>query len=150
MKIAKIALAVRQFVSYPSGIAFDTARQEPGMLREIKDVVQKPGELRRRWYSSSSMDLFVWINDDNEVVSYQFTYHKPHAEKALTWKEEEGFLHLGVDDGSRPGKHPGSPLLKKNGKFNPAKIVSLLKNKSGELEPSIKDFIVSGIENHFK
>ena len=56
------------------------------MLREIKEVSQKSGEPDRRWYSSAGMDLFVWTNQDEEVVSYQLTYDKPHNEKALTWK----------------------------------------------------------------
>jgi len=120
------------------------------MLREIKEVSQKPGEPHRRWYSGLNMDLFVWFDDSNRVVSYQLTYDKPHDEKALTWKENEGLLHLGVDDGFRPGKHPGSPLLYRDGNINASKVVSMLNKNSGDLESSIKDFIISGIEEHFK
>jgi hypothetical protein len=55
-----------------------------------------------------------------------------------------------VDDGARPGKHPASPLLVEDGVFKPSKIVSMLKENSSELEPSIENFIVSGIEEYFK
>ena len=120
------------------------------MLREITETSQKRGDLKRRWFTGSNMDLFVWLNEDDEIVSYQLTYNKPHAEKALTWSEEKGFSHLGVDDGARPGKHPGSPLLVKDGVMKPSKLISMLKINSGELDPSIKSFIVSGIEEHFK
>lgn len=120
------------------------------MLREIKETSQKIGAPKRRWFVDSSMDLFVWINDDDEVVSFQLTYDKPHAEKAITWSEEKGITHLGVDDGKRPGKHPGSPLLVKDGVIKPLKIVSMLSKNSGDLDPSIKNFIVSGIKGHFK
>ena len=96
------------------------------------------------------MDLFVWFNNDDEVVSYHLTYNKPHDEKALTWSEEKGFSHLGIDDGTRPGKHPGSPLLVKDGAIKPTEIISMLKKDAGELEPSIEKIIVTGIEEHFK
>ena len=120
------------------------------MLREIKKVSQKRDEPRRRWFTSQDIDLFVWLNNHDEVVSYHLTYNRPHDEKALVWSKEKGFTHLGVDDGSRPGKHPGSPLLVQDGVINPIKIVSMIKKNSGELGPSIEDFIISGIEKHFK
>ena len=119
------------------------------MLREIKEASQKRGEPKKRWFSSTNMDLFVWFNDDDEIVSYHLTYNKPKDEKALTWSEEHGFSQLGVDDGARPGKHPASPLLVEGGVFNPLKIISLLKENSGELEASIENFIISGIEENF-
>jgi len=120
------------------------------MLREIKGTVQKRGEPKKRWFTNSNIDLFIWLNEDDEIVSYQLTYSKPNDEKALTWSEEHGFSHLRVDDGARPSKHPASPLLVEDGVFNPSKIKSMLKENSGELEPSIESFIVSGIEEHFK
>ncbi len=48
------------------------------MLREIEETSQKRGEPKRRWFSGSEMDLFVWLNEDDEIVSYQLTYDKPH------------------------------------------------------------------------
>ena len=84
------------------------------MFREISGVKQIPGELCRRWVFCESMDLFVWTNDSDEIVSYQLSYNKPHPEKALSWSLEKGFTHDDVDDGSRPGHNPAStihPLL---------------------------------------
>lgn len=119
------------------------------MFREILDTIQKRDEPRRRWFSSLSMDLFVWLDDDDEITRYQLTYNKPHDEKALVWDREKGFAHLGVDDGVRPGKHPGSPLLIKDGIFIPSKVVAMIRNDEGDLAPWIKNFIVAGIEAHF-
>ena len=118
------------------------------MLREIKETTQKPGEPRKRWFSSLSMDVFVWLDDADDIVSYQLTYDKPHDEKALIWSREKGFTHLGVDDGTRPGKYPGSPLFVEDGVFVPGKIVSMLKNDKGDLEPRIKNFILGSIGEH--
>jgi len=61
------------------------------MLREIQEVSQNSGEPDRRWFSSTSMDLLVWVNQDEEIVSYQPTYDKPHTEKALTRKKVKVF-----------------------------------------------------------
>ena len=119
------------------------------MLREIKGTNQKRGEPRKRWFTDSSMDLFVWFDDDGEIISYHLTYDKSSEEKALTWSDEQGFLHFSVDDGARPGKHPASPLLVNDGVFKPTKVIAMLKENSDVLESSIMDFVVSGIEEHF-
>jgi hypothetical protein len=120
------------------------------MLREITKVSQKRDEPRKRWFSSHSMDLFIWFDGDDRIVSFQFTYDKPHDEKALTWSREEGLAHMGVDDGSRSGKHPGSPLFVLDGAVSPGKIISMLLENAGELDPSIENFIVSCIEECYK
>ncbi|MCP4471452.1 MAG: hypothetical protein GY815_12365 [Gammaproteobacteria bacterium] len=104
----------------------------------------------KRWFTSLSMDVFIWFNDADEIISYQFTYNKPHDEKALVWSKEKGFSHLDVDDGANPGKHPGSPLFVADGIVSPTKLIFMLKEDEGDLEPRIKNFIVSGIEEHFK
>lgn len=120
------------------------------MFREVSQTSQKHDEPIKRWFASLKMDLFVWINGNEEIVSYHLTYNKPHDEKALTWDKESGFSHLGVDDGARPGKYPCSPLLVADGVFNPSRIISMLSKDKGDVTPWIKDFIVSGIEGNFK
>ncbi len=119
------------------------------MFREIKGTKQRSGEPTKRWFSSLNMDLFIWFDDDDEIVSYQLTYNKPHDEKALTWSKDKGYVHLGVDDGSNPGKHPGTPLLVKDGVVSPSSIIKLIRNDQGDLKPWIKNFIVEGIEKYF-
>ena len=47
--------------------------------------------------------------------------------KHWTWSKDRGFTHLGVDDGARSGKHPGSPLLVKDGVFKPENLLKMLK-----------------------
>ncbi|MCP4334591.1 MAG: hypothetical protein GY785_18205 [Gammaproteobacteria bacterium] len=115
------------------------------MLREIKSTSQKQNEPDKRWFSSPGMDLFIWFDDEGDIVSYQLTYDKPHNEKAIIWNQKSGFEHLSVDDGTRSGRHPGSPLLVPAGIVDSARLVSMLENNSAELDPAIKNFIVSGI-----
>ena len=120
------------------------------MLREIIPVSQKSGEPKRRWFCCEIMDLFIWLNDQDEVVSYQLSYDKPHAEKALTWQQGQGFAHVSVDDGSRPGKYPASPLLSPEANFNAKKLLSLFKSNAGDMDSTIATFIVSSIENYYQ
>ena len=119
------------------------------MLREIKKTSQKPDEPRKRWFSGPEMDLFIWFDPADEILSYQLSYNKLHGERVLTWKRGHGFDHLGVDEGARPGKHPASPLLVKDGALVPSTVVSLLERDASELDPEIRHFIISGIQASF-
>ena len=119
------------------------------MFREISGVKQFPGEPFRRWFSCESMDLFVWTDESGEVVSYQLSYDKPYPEKALTWRVGRGFLHDDVDDGSRPGRHPASPILLADGEFDAKRVLAVFQANADQLENDLQAFIVSGISRHF-
>ena len=87
------------------------------MLYEITKVRQNPGEPRRRWFTDDAMDLFVWCADDG-YTGFQLSFGKPADEHAITWRRGEDLQHTRVDDGSRPGQYPGSPLLVADGEFD--------------------------------
>jgi|SRR5688572_30659077 len=95
------------------------------MLREIPMARQVPGEPKRRWFTSSNIDLFVWVTDDDSAAGFQLCYDKQHREHALTWTEATGFSHLAVDGGeSRPARYKGAPLLVANGAFDAQRILA--------------------------
>lgn len=109
------------------------------MLREISSTRQNPDEPRKRWFSSTSMDLVAWFDDDDVIVAFQLCYDKSDAERALVWSRRDARLaHLVVDDGeSRAGKHKASPLLI-SGKHLPLQRVrEKLLLESSELPPVI-------------
>jgi hypothetical protein len=95
------------------------------------------------------MDLFVWTNDADEIVSYQLSYDKPYPEKALTWRVGGGFSHDDVDDGSRPGRHPASPILLVDGEIDAKRVLALFQANAHALENDLQQFIVSGISRFF-
>lgn len=82
------------------------------MLKEVARTKQHPGEPPRRWFTSESLDLVVWLNTDGSLAAFQFCHDKPRAEKALSWSAQQGLSAMYVDDGSHllPG-HKGTPLL---------------------------------------
>lgn len=111
------------------------------MLREIKAIRQIPGEARRRWFQDESMDLFVWLDPNGSIVGFQLTYDKPHAEKALTWRDGDGYVHTRVDDGARPGQYPGTPLLVPDGVCDAARMRQIFEERAVEMDPAVKAFV---------
>ena len=108
-----------------------------------------PGEPRRRWFNDEAMDLYVWLDDDG-YIGFQLTYGKPRAEKALTWKLGDQFTHTGVDDGSRPGRHPGSPILVADGVIDVDSVLHEFRERAKDIDVGIAQFVISIIEARYK
>lgn len=111
------------------------------MLREIPNVRQIPGEPARRWFADERMDLYVWLGDAGAIIGFQLAYDKPHAEKAITWKRESGYLHTGVDDGARPSRHPGTPILVADGRFDANRVLREFRDRAVEIDTSVEEFV---------
>ena len=85
------------------------------MLREIRHVSQRRGELRRRWFSDDHFDLYIW-EDDGEIAGFQLCYAKEAYQRALTWMEGGTPYHTGVDEGSdRNPTRMHAPILVADG-----------------------------------
>lgn len=109
------------------------------MLREIGATRQSPDEPRKRWFSSASMDLVAWFDDDEVLVAFQLCYDKPHSERAVIWRRSGTRLeHLVVDDGeSTPGKHKASPILTTGQRLSLQRVREKLLLEASELPPVI-------------
>src|SRR6218665_2484573 len=82
------------------------------MLTEVKRTYQRPHEAARRWFTSETMDLMLWLDGDGRLLAFQFSHGKPQQEQALSWSRQHGLSAQKVDDGSSEGlRHKGSPLL---------------------------------------
>lgn len=118
------------------------------MLREITAVRQIPGEARRRWFQDEEMDLFVWLGERSQIVGFQLAYDKPNAEKAITWRAATGFRHARVDDGARPGHHPGSPLLVSAGAFDAPAVLGRFREAAAAIDPEIMQFVAARLAEY--
>lgn len=109
------------------------------MLREISATRQNPDEPRKRWFSSASMDLVTWFDDDEVLVAFQLCYDKSHSERAVIWRRSGTRLeHLAVDDGeSTPGKHKASPILTAGQRLSLQRVQEKLLLEASELQPVI-------------
>jgi hypothetical protein len=120
------------------------------MLKEITRVRQVKGELRRRWFTSSTMDLVVWFDNAGLPVGLQYCYDKGGAERALTWNLDSGFSHMAVDDGEGDAgmQYKATPILMADGNFDAVRNVDLFLKNSKHLPAEILDFVSEKIKEY--
>ena len=116
------------------------------MLREVIDARQVPGEARRRWFTSPSIDLFVWTDDQGAATGFQLCYDKQDREHALTWTAAGGFNHMTVDGGeSRPARYKGSPILVADGVINTQRVLEQFLGESASVPAEFVRFVEAKI-----
>lgn len=117
------------------------------MMKEIHNVRQIPGETKRRWFTSSDMDLIVWTNETNIPSGFQLCYDKGAHERALTWSQQYGFSHMAVDDGEQSMDigYKATPVLTSCGAADMRMIHHLFLKHAGTLPADIVKFV----ENKF-
>lgn len=81
------------------------------MLREIRNVQQRPGEPCRRWFHGSTQDLYVWTEDDGRIVAFEFCYPDGKDERAVLWKRDQGVAYFSVDRGESSALANRTPIL---------------------------------------
>lgn len=117
------------------------------MLNEIKHVRQLKHEAKRRWFTSSEMDLMLWFNG-RELIAWQFCYDKCQEEKGLSWKKDIGYRHFIVDDGEHGGalSHKSTPILSNAENVDQARILHLFESNSLRLPTDIRIKICTQIK----
>lgn len=117
-------------------------------LKEILPTRQVKGEEKRKWFSSVTMDLIVWLNEADEITGFQICYEKESEEKAFTWTGRKGVSHMLVDDGEGKGElgRKASPILAANAACDAPAIASLFKSEAENLPDDLQKFILSRIK----
>ena len=117
------------------------------MLAEILKVKQTPNEPRRRWFATTSLDLFLWYDDDENIIQFQICYDKGPKEKALTWHHQNGISHHSVDDGeNRTFRMKSTPIMLNNSEFDTEKIAARFEELAGNVEHKTVQFVLSHIQ----
>jgi len=81
------------------------------MLAEISHLRQSNRSLKKRWFTSLDMDLFVWYRN-NTPVKFQLSYDKNDNEHAISWDCHRDFNHYCVDTGEYDvSEYKKTPLL---------------------------------------
>jgi hypothetical protein len=108
------------------------------MFREVFDLPQIPGERRRRWFRSRSLDLIVWYEPPASPHGFQLCYNVGGDEKALNWRAPASFSHTGIDGGeSRPFRHKGAPILVRDGHFDAEAVSAVFRSEGTGLPADI-------------
>jgi len=116
------------------------------MLTEVTNVRQPEGEPRRRWFSSSTLDLFLWYDEKDNVIQFQICYDRGRDERALTWHHERGLTHHDVDDGeNRTFRMKGTPILVRGSDFDTGRIIREFEQQADNVEYRTVQFILSRI-----
>ena len=116
------------------------------MLVEYKNVRQEPGPGLRRWFEGNLFELVVWYGADRTVEGFQILYRRNLAERALTWREGEGFAHSRVDNGTESPLKNLTPILLPNGSVPWPEVLREFDESSGSLEPELRAFVRQRLE----
>jgi hypothetical protein len=117
------------------------------VLVEYQNVRQVPGSGRRRWFEGEHSELVVWYRPDAQTVEgFQILYRLQGHERALTWREGEGFDHSQVDSGSASPFKNLTPILLPNGAIPWAQVRADFATDSAALEPELRDFVRQRLE----
>lgn len=117
------------------------------MLVEYKNVRQEPGSGPRRWFESPRGELVVWYRPDAKTIEgFQILYRLKGGERALTWREGEGFNHARVDDGEPSPLKNLTPILLPNGSIPWPQVRAEFAADGGALEPALRDFVRQRLE----
>ena len=120
-------------------------------MREInkKFVKQVDGEANRRWFEDNFFDLMIWEEKNGKIIAFQLSYDKHLNQHAITWNEENGYIHNKVDDGeNRDGKYKASPVMLLDGVFDFKTIAEKFKKSSKGIETKISTFVYDKISKY--
>lgn len=105
-------------------------------LREIASVKQTSA-LRRRWWNSDDMDLYVWQDAQGKVCSFELCYGKPRDERSLRWHAEHGFSHARIDDGEAHAFDHRTPIAVPDGQYALDLIAARFEAAGAGIEPAV-------------
>ena len=119
------------------------------MLKEVTNVRQIEGEPFRRWFSDPQLDLFVWYDEQDEILRFQLCYDKGAGERALIWCRDNGFSHHGVDDGEGGiYEMKSTPILVADGVADTARIDAQFNERGQKLEHDLYEFVSTRIREY--
>ena len=114
-------------------------------LIEFKGTQQIAGERRRRWFSSTDMDLIVWYGEDDSIAGFELYYDKNIREHVFIWGADSGFVHLAVDDGEQKPvlDYKEAPILIPDGHVDPNRIRYLFEGSREHLPAEVATLVLS-------
>jgi hypothetical protein len=118
------------------------------VLRKISDVYIRPGEPLKIWFTEQTQDLYIWLSEVDQILKFQFSDDKPDDEKSLLWSTPGKIIHTAVDEGSRPGQYPSSPISLGEVPLDINRVVDLFNQNAEVIPKRYFSFIQSKILSH--
>ncbi len=119
-------------------------------LVELKDSQRITDDRRRRWFSSTDVDLIVWYDEGESLVGFELYYDKNVREHVFIWRADSGFAHLAVDDGEQKPvlEYKEAPLLIPDGHVDPNRIRKLFEGSCGNLPVELVTLVRRKLAQH--
>lgn len=119
-------------------------------LIELKVVQQIADERRRRWFSSTDMDLIVWYEADGSIAGFELYYDKNIREHVFIWGADSGFTHLAVDDGEQKPvlDYKEAPILIPDGHVDPDRIRHLFERSRENLPAEVASLVLGKLAQY--
>ena len=114
-------------------------------FREFQFVRQEPG-LQRRWFEATDIELVVWYDQAGARTGFQLIYWPGDGERALTWRDCQGFNHSRVDSGSCSPFSNLTPILQPDGAVPWALVEELFRRRAASLEADLRDHILARLQ----
>jgi hypothetical protein len=111
------------------------------MLIEFKAVSQHTGEPKRRYFVSDYFDLYVWENEDKQLVGFQLCYDKSDKERALSYIDGV-FTHRGIDTGEANASENRTPILVADGVFSKEENLSRFMDESKMMDQKVAAYVI--------
>lgn len=111
------------------------------MLQEIAST-QRRHYKSKRWFTHSSMDLFIWFNDQMPAC-FQLCYKKDQQEYAINWHYRTGYSHHLVKPELNDIKYRIAPMHLSECEFDSSFVAHEFQKISNNIEAPLADFIFS-------
>ncbi len=69
---------------------------------------------RTRWFTDDDADLFIWVDDEQQIMAFQLTARLPghYYESIVEWRHNEGLRTGVVDPGDNQAMGKMSPVVR--------------------------------------
>lgn len=111
------------------------------MLREITASNRTEGPFRRRWYQDDLFDLYVWFDGNGAITHFQLAYDKPMVEKAIDWKDGDGFMHYRVNQYAAEAVGSMTPLLILDPTFPKQRVLREFNGRASGIDIGVAAFV---------
>ncbi|WP_143305811.1 hypothetical protein [Marispirochaeta aestuarii] len=118
------------------------------MMYRILNVRQVPGEDFKVWFTDDYWDLFLWIDRNKRISSFQLGYGKPSEEQMLIWRRGGGLTAARVSDGEETLTENRTPLLTETSDYDLDSVIERFSGDSKKINSKIADFVVSTLTRY--
>ena len=117
-------------------------------MYRILNVRQIPGEDFKAWFTDDYWDLFVWVDKNKRISSFQLGYGKPSDERIVSWKRGGKVSAMTVDNGEDNLTANRTPVMVADADFDREKILAKFLADSKKVNKQIVDFVAAKISTY--